>query len=47
MNNHKLIAIITMPAIIPYIDRWCSPYSLADGSSSSTEMNTIIPATAA
>ena len=36
-NNNKLTAIL----------KWCSPYSLAEGRSSSSEIKTIIPATAA
>jgi len=36
-----------IPAISPEIDIWCLPYFSAVGKSSSNEMNTIIPATAA
>lgn len=43
-SKTKLIAITIIPATIPYIERWCSPYSLADGSNSSKDINTIIPA---
>ena len=36
-----------MPEMSPYREMWCSPYSRAAGSSSSKEMNTMTPATAA
>ena len=46
-NNTKLIAIIAIPATTPYMDKCVSSYFLAAGSSSSNEINTIIPATPA
>lgn len=39
-------AINAIPLTMPYMQRWCSPYSSAVGKSSSKEMNTMIPATA-
>ncbi len=47
MNINKLTAITAMPAMSPYMDKWCSPYSLADGKSSSKLMYTMMPATEA
>ena len=44
-KSNKLTAISIIPEIKPYIERWCSPYSLAAGSNSSNDINTIIPAT--
>jgi hypothetical protein len=46
-NNKRLTAITAIPDTRPYIDRWCSPYFSAEGRSSSREIKTIIPATAA
>lgn len=46
INNNKLTAITTIPAIRPYIAKWCSPYFLAVGNNSSKDIKTIIPATA-
>jgi hypothetical protein len=37
----------TIPAISPEMDTWCLPYFAAVGKSSSNEMYTIMPATAA
>lgn len=45
IKSNKLTAISIIPEIKPYIERWCSPYSLAAGSNSSNDINTIIPAT--
>ena len=46
-NNSKLSAITAMPPTRPSMAKWCSPYSLADGKSSSKEIKTMIPATMA
>ena len=43
----RLNAIRAMPDTRPSMDMWCSPNSCAAGSSSSKEMNTIMPLTAA
>ena len=45
IKSNKLTAISIIPEIKPYTERWCSPYSLAAGSNSSNDINTIIPAT--
>lgn len=47
MKRIKLVAMIIMPPIRPPMAKWCSPYSSAVGKSSSRDMYTIIPATAA
>ena len=44
INAIRLAAIIAIPTTTPQIERRCSPYSCADGSSSSTDINTMIPA---
>lgn len=42
----RLPAIMAIPAITPPIAMWCLPYFSAVGSSSSSEMYTMMPATA-
>lgn len=38
MNNNRLTAMTSIPAITPHIATWCSPYSSAVGSNSSREI---------